>query len=434
GEVALAIRLNEERAALWETNLANVFEMRTGARPAVGLGNSRSWQIALPSLAPRSSTLLLERSGDWTFLGLAPATNSLFSEFLARVQENQDPFNSSATNHWVEAELDLSRISSAFSLGWELPPQAPRISLTFSENEGRMRTVAQLKFTNELPFEFEAWQIPTNLIHDPLVSFTAVQGLKPWLTKSPHWQTLNSGDAPNQIFLWAMDGMPFLSYCAAPLKNASNVVAAISERLLTSGNAWLSTNEGIGRFELSTNGNRTVWRDLPLSSPYLEAAVDEGREFVTGGLVPVVMTGRPAPIELMKEILTRTNLFYYDWEITGLRIEQLLYSVQMFRLACHKAQVPASSVSVAWLRALEQKLGNCGTVVTRTSPNQLSLVRNSTIGLSAAELHLLVDWLESPDFPRGLNTFRAPPDFVPKRRSRSGNPDSAIAPPAPLPR
>jgi hypothetical protein len=48
------------------------------------------------------------------------------------------------------------------------------------------------------------------------------------------------------------------------------------------------------------------------------------------------------------------------------------------------------------------------TLVTQTGPAQLSFARQSTVGFTALELHLLGDWLESPDFPRGLHTFRAP--------------------------
>jgi hypothetical protein len=40
----------------------------------------------------------------------------------------------------------------------------------------------------------------------------------------------------------------------------------------------------------------------------------------------------------------------------------------------------------------------------------LELERDATVGLNAFELHLLADWLESPQFPLGLHTFLAPAD------------------------
>jgi hypothetical protein len=66
---------------------------------------------------------------------------------------------------------------------------------------------------------------------------------------------------------------------------------------------------------------------------------------------------------------------------------------------------------MAWLTAAAPKLGNCVTAVTKTGPGQLSFLRQSGAGLTALELHLLADWLESPQFPCGLHTFLAPPDM-----------------------
>jgi hypothetical protein len=91
-------------------------------------------------------------------------------------------------------------------------------------------------------------------------------------------------------------------------------------------------------------------------------------------------------------------------------------------VALHKAQLPPESVALKWLRALEFKLTNCGTIIRRESPGRFSLVRKSSCGFTAVELHLIADWLESPQFPAGLHTFNAPPDLlVPKRRGAVTN-------------
>jgi hypothetical protein len=76
----------------------------------------------------------------------------------------------------------------------------------------------------------------------------------------------------------------------------------------------------------------------------------------------------------------------------------------------HKPQMSSSAAGTIWLKAVEQLLGESTTFVTRDGPQRLVLERNSTLGLNALELHLLADWLESPQFPRGLHTFLAPPD------------------------
>jgi hypothetical protein len=125
------------------------------------------------------------------------------------------------------------------------------------------------------------------------------------------------------------------------------------------------------------------------------------------------MTNLPAPAALLYQVLSATNLVAYDWETTGPRIEQLLFTGQFLRMVTGLPQVPPKSAGVAWLQAIESKLGNCVTAVTKTGPAQLSLTRRSTYPLTALELHLLVDWLESPQFPRGLHTLLAPPDRLP---------------------
>jgi hypothetical protein len=278
-----------------------------------------------------------------------------------------------------------------------------------------VRTRGQLNFANPLPFELEPWNIPTNLIHEPLVSFTAIQGLRPWLSSSKFWPGLSLGPPPNQLYFWAQNGPEFLSYFAAPMANASNWVERATDRLLQEPNAYLAA-EGMGRFERSTNGPGAVWTDVILMAPYLRPVALSGGDFVFGGLVPSPLTNRPPPAELVRTILRDTNLVAYDWELTGPRLHEWLNFGQLVRFALHLAQVPTKSVSLAWLNALEPKLGGCVTAVTRTGPAQLTLTRRSELGFSAAELDWLADWLESPQFPRGLNTFLGEPTSLPRKR------------------
>jgi hypothetical protein len=84
----------------------------------------------------------------------------------------------------------------------------------------------------------------------------------------------------------------------------------------------------------------------------------------------------------------------------------------------HYGLIPPPSASVTWIQAMETKLGNCGTVVTRTGPNRLSFTRKGTIGISAMEFFILADWLESPQFPRGLTTFLGTPERLPTEENR----------------
>jgi hypothetical protein len=48
--------------------------------------------------------------------------------------------------------------------------------------------------------------------------------------------------------------------------------------------------------------------------------------------------------------------------------------------------------------------------VVQADSGRLVFTRTSTVGFTALELHLLADWMESPQFPRGLHTLLAPPE------------------------
>ena len=128
--------------------------------------------------------------------------------------------------------------------------------------------------------------------------------------------------------------------------------------------------------------------------------------------MPYGRTNQPVPAELWPTIFSRTNLLSYHWEITQPKIEAWLFNGQTLRLVLHQAQLPAPSAGMAWLKSAGLKLGNSITMTTRTGPAQISFVRQSSIGLTAVELNLLADWLESPRFPVSLHSFLAPPEAV----------------------
>jgi hypothetical protein len=86
---------------------------------------------------------------------------------------------------------------------------------------------------------------------------------------------------------------------------------------------------------------------------------------------------------------------------------------QFIRFVSGMAQLPSDSAGVLWLKAIQGKLGDSVSRIHLTAPNQLLLTRSSSVGLTAIELHLLVDWLESPDFPCGIHTLLAEPEPTP---------------------
>jgi hypothetical protein len=424
GALALAIRLDAGRAALWQTNLATLVQSFSGIRPAPTT-NGWAMQIRPPASATQkaesktSYCVQLTRAGEWTVLALAPSAASKQLSTLnpqlstglrldPTTRRLQSVPGGPATGLWLEVNADPERVASALSLGNHLPSDLPALTLSVNGDGRNVLISAWLSFRRPLPLELEPWNIPTNLVHDPLDSFTAIRGIRPWLSSLKAWNHLQVGAPPNQLFFWAQPGtIPFMSYCAAPLLDASNRVWGLSERLLRECNPWI-TNNTVGRLEWSTTYNGLGWLGVPYMIAFLSSTTDSASGFAFGGLFAHPFTNRPPPDLLFQQVTAHTNLVYYDWEWTGQRVDEWLHIGQLLRLLFGKANLPSDSASMAWLNASKTNLANCVTGVAETGPAQLAFTRISTVGLTALEMHLLADWLESPQFPRGLNTFIGP--------------------------
>ena len=126
----------------------------------------------------------------------------------------------------------------------------------------------------------------------------------------------------------------------------------------------------------------------------------------------------PPPVELLSQFAGRTNLVYYDWEITQSRLDQLRVLASMTETILHPQPVtnPAELSRFSPRRTAQKFLaaivphlsrktehgleGESITEVSLANPRELTLVRRSPAGPTALEWIALSWWLESPDFPR----------------------------------
>ncbi len=440
-ELALAVRLDDQRAELWTSNLTAVLGSMTNVQSLPAQTDRHAWHLPLaagPAPGPsRPSRLELARAGDWTLVGLALERNTPLDNFAARIRRDHTPVpgadpgsslemdpatrkmhpptGAQIPTFWLEAAVNLRRISSALSLGGQRPGTLPKAFLAVAGDQTNVHTRVDLDFPEPLPLEIEAWNIPTNLIHDPLIGFAAVRGIRPWLESFKPWKELQLGTPPNQAFFWAQGGAPFLHFLAAPSAAASNQVNKLSELVLRDLNPILATN-GWPRsaFGRRTNSPGLVWRGVPYFSPDLDYADCRSSRFLFAGLAPDQLTNRPAPAGLFHYLEASPELVAYDWENTRPCLDGWTQMGQLARHMLCRARMPYTA-GLAWLTALSPKLGNSITTVELTSPTQLCFVRSSTVGFTGAELQLLADWLESLEFPCGLHTFTAPvpPPMIP---------------------
>jgi hypothetical protein len=407
-EFVLAVRLSVPRSGIWLTNLAILAES-LGGIPARPLNGDRpGWRIQ----ASNAEKNLIEmfREGEWTFLGIARDKNSLLEETVARARNYPNPFSfRPATNNWLEADLDLSRLSNPL-----FSTNSPFISLAVNGDGANVLTHADLNFPNAIQAPMPSWNIPTNLIHEPLGSFTAVRGIQSMLATSGAWAALSnlighSNPPPQQACFWSQQNGQFLNYFAAPQPDAADHVRELTERVMTRSNPWLDAR-GFVSFSRMPDGNGFTWGNLAIVKPFLTFKDVGADSFVFGGLLAGADSSTNSPIRstLLQDWPAQTNLFYYDWELTGRRVEPWLYISQIVRTILRRDQMQMTTAGVTWLGAIKARLGESTTEITQTGPNRLSFDRKSTIGLTAPELHLLIDWLESPQFPLGFYTLPTP--------------------------
>jgi hypothetical protein len=323
----------------------------------------------------------------------------------------------------LDADLDWWLRSNSILSDQNLPS----VHLTMGSEGQNVRTRAQLTFPESLGIELKPWQVPTNLIYDPLVGFTAVRGITKWFDSLTGWSGLPLG-SPSDIYTWSMGGIPLQTYLAFPDPDASNRVDLLARALLERARPYFATN-AFGRLERTATGGLN-WADFPFLPASLEAMHVPAGDFLVAGWSP--QTGRDnrsSPPELLAQFLPRTNLVYYDWELTEARLDAWIYLGQTLRLTALWAQLPRDGAAQKWLSAIAPKLGNCVSAAELIGDRRLSFNRTAGVGFTALELHVLADWLESPDFPRGLHSLDSKPD---SRLYRTASPAGAkhLDPPA----
>jgi hypothetical protein len=413
-EFVLAIQLDAPHQQLWQTNLAAAVESLTGARTMAAPAGGFGWSLEKPG---SPAHLALTRVGPWTMVSAGPAAGDLLNEVTVRIQRDHTPCVAQAPDDWLEADADLPRLAALLPQDWNLPADLPKISLAVTGDGGHVLTHAGLSFSRPLPLELQPWAIPTNLIHPPLVAFTAVRGLAPWLASSNLWGALQIGPPPDQVCSWALPAGLFQTYFAAPLPDAAGQVRALAAHLLTDANPWLAAHGYVG-FDSDQQSNGVTWGSSPSILPFIKSVAADGKGGVAyAGLIPETNPDanaqtnlfyyHPSFDELLQTLSDGTNLVYYQWELTGDRLQSCLFIGQFLSVITHRPPLPLDCPASVWLKIIMPRLGNCTTAITLTDTNRLSFSRTSTLGFTAAELNLLAAWIESPQFPCGL--YSSPP-------------------------
>lgn len=412
GEWTLLARLPADRVKAWHTGLAELMQVwKLGAVVTNAVEGFPAWEV---KRAEAPALVRCVQAGSWLALGVGPEGLATVAEAAQRIRTGGRPIPAAA-DAWLELELNLPQLAGFFGFPADLPWPRARCSIVGAGEN--LKSTGRLTFSGRAGGTLEPWRVPTNIVTDPLISFTAMRGTAPWLAHCRLLDQLGLKPPPNQVYVWGQSHMPFQTFVAFPAPDATNQLMRAADRVPPLlGTNWQA--RGLAQVSWQTNGSELLWKGLPYLTPFLKPIAFQGGEWVFGGLFPPAPQRHPMPVELLRRLDEQPRLVYYDWEITDSRLFQLRATAQLIGLIANQPQLGTNAPAMAWLIAAGPKLGNTITEVTADSPAEWSFVRKAPLGLSAAELVALARWLESVHFP-------APGFELPPHR-----PPAAGAPPA----
>jgi len=390
-EALIAVEIGDERGGIWDTNLAQLARAwKLGTPAPVTVEGVKGWSVRR---AQAPNVLQVFRVGKWTVVGLGQERSALIATALQAATKSSRPVP--ALNAILDVKADLPGLKKWLPVfdRYTLPP----VHLTMSGRAENVRTEMKLMYSQKIPWKFETWKFPTNLISEPLTSFTAAQGLRPILEKVEGFPDLGVA-LPNQFCSWGVFHQYGHSSFAFPMPNASNALFVASQKFPDFMKRYFENP--LGQFVYVAEKSELVWGGtLPGFSPTLAATQSPEGEFIYARLFPLVGKQTPPPPDLYKQVIGRTNLLYYDWELSSNRVAIGRQLYQLRNIGDRRPPPSIETPSQKWLEAIAPKLDNSVTEVVMSSPQELTLTRKSRIGFTGIELATLSVWLESPTFP-----------------------------------
>jgi hypothetical protein len=395
-ETLIAVEISDERARIWETNLTQLVRAwKLGTPAPVTVEGAKGW-AARRTQAP--NLLQVVRAGKWTLLGLGQDRLNLLTSALQTVAKSGRPCPALAGGGLLDVQADLPGLNKWVPIFKRYP--FPPVHLTMTGRAENVRTEMRLMYSQKIPWKFEPWQFPTNLISEPLTSFTVAQGIKPILERFEGLPELGV-PLPNQYCSWGVLHDYGHTHFAYPQPGASNVLFQLAPKFPEFMKRYFE--KPLGQFVYVAEKSELVWGGtLPGVSPTLAATGGTNGNFIFARLFPLFFKRIPPPADLYQQVLGRTNLLYYDWELSSNRVAMGRQLYQLRNIGDSRPPPPLDTVSQKWLAVIAPKLGNSATEVTQSGPQELLLTRKSQIGLTGFEMATLSVWLESPTFPTSI--------------------------------
>lgn len=385
-ETAIAIKLPAARTQLWQANLNPFFAKGT-----------------------------FKTSAGWLVFDSDPSQLKL-GEKVTKDLNN-------LPTEWFTLDINWPRLTQWHPQFKDLG--LPETQFAVSPVGSELKVMGKFSFPDKLALKLDPWTIPTNTIHAPFDSFTAVRGFSTWLQAQRWASAFQLSPSPNELFIWALPGAVFPTYAAMPVPNSAAAVSQAAQHWRT------ALDEARGKDELMTsinaelNNNQIEVKGVPFASVKARALTEPTGQFLFAELFPNPPSGLPLPSGLLNRLNTK-NLVFYHWETITNRVPQLLQITQLGLWLSNHKQLDGKSVAYKWLRKASSVKGASETGITQSGPAEFTLLRQGPGLFTAFELFALANWFESPNFP-GFELTLAPPLPV----SDSPVPAAPVKAPAP---
>jgi len=393
-DVAIAIQLDPARAQLWQSNLKPFF-------PAASFKSSGGWLVFDSGTgAPKIGDGLAQKIS-------APPTG------------------------WLTLDVNWPRLAQWYPKLKELG--LPETQFAVTAPDANLMINGRFFFPENLALNLENWRVPTNTLHQPFDSFTAVRGFAAWLKSQPWAQPLEISPEPNQLFVWALPQIPFQTFAAVPVPDAANALTQAYARALPIFTGTNAAKTFLMPFTLTLTNNEITWTGVPFISPFLQALKEPAGQYLFGGFFPNLPGRGSLPPELFERLAVK-NLVYYHWEITAERLgdkfDLLPQLTQLGLMLTDRKQLDGLSTAGQWAKKIGPTLGNSVTEITQTGPAEMTFTRKAPGVFTAGEMLALANWLEADNFP-GCD-LKVPPRLPRRLHPKPpGTPPAAAPAPAP---
>ena len=404
-DFVLAARLDAIKAAAWQKNLETALQGKGEPLTAEGF-SGRRWD------RPGNNALWILRARDWVVAGRGEDLAGVRAAYLQNIKRDNRPAPA-ARETWLSADVDWPLLASWAPLS-RCPFKLARTIVDVTAESGRFHATARVFYPQAVSWQSQPWRIPKELVGGPLSSFMAARDPAPYLRLDESLLRLNGNPLTNQLYGWALREMALQSYAAWPVADATNTLRKLGPEAPPVLNPILEAR-GHTRLVWTPKTDWISWIGIPLTAPTVEPVRDASGDFLMAKLFPLQKKHDPPSNQLWSQFQGRTDLVYYDWELTGLRLTQWRLLTEMLpvippptredaarrqrtaqnaRPAVKGSSPPVPlAVTETWLSELAPALGNTVTEVSWKSPTELTVARNSPFLFTGLELVVLSHWL-----------------------------------------